>query len=123
MEVFVETFYDVGLFILKGGEEFIFGEGEESVIEFFPEHDATGREFVDWFAELRTNGDDATGRALVRLFPIFVVETRGIDNSLLSLYQLEKGTREGRGTAREVLASKAVITRDPKRTPSNGIQG
>jgi len=55
---------------------------------------------VDWFTEFRTDGDDTTSGALVCLFPIFVVETGGIDNSLLSLYKSEK-VRERIGVQQE----------------------
>jgi len=89
LEVGVETFDDVLLFILEGSEQFLFGEGEESVVEFFPEQDASSRKFMDRFTEFRTDGDNTTSGALIRLFPIFVVETGGIDNGLLSLYKSE----------------------------------
>jgi hypothetical protein len=85
LKIGVDAFDDVGLFILERRDEFIFGERENGVVEFFPEEDTSGGEFVDWFAEFGADGDDTAGGTLVRLFPVLVVETGCIDNSLLRL--------------------------------------
>jgi hypothetical protein len=121
LKVGVDAFDDVGLLILECRDELIFGEREDCVVEFFPEEDSPGGEFVDWFAEFGADGDDTAGGTLVRLFPVFVIETRCIDNSLFSLQRQNVALESG--TAREVLASRAVMTREPKRTPSKGMQG
>ena len=72
------------------------------------------------FAEFRTYSDNTTCGSFVCLFPILIIKTRSIDNCL---FRLELVNATMIHTPNEVRASRAVMTRLPNRTPSNGMQG
>ena len=93
LEIGVQSFDDVRFLVLEDGRKFFLRGVENRIIHFLPQHDSSSCEFVNRFAEFRTYRDDTTCGSFVRLFPVFIIKTRSVDNCLFRL-QLVKSTRE-----------------------------
>src|SRR5208282_1519530 len=60
LEIGVQSFDDVRFLVLEDGWEFLLWGVENCIIHFLPEHDSSGCEFMNRFAEFRTYRDDTT---------------------------------------------------------------
>ena len=83
LEVVVELLDDVVTVLLELGNALGLVKGEDLLIHLCPEQNTTGGKLVDRLTHLRADGDNTTSSTLVGLLPVGIVETGGINDSLL----------------------------------------
>ena len=82
LEVFVEFSDNLCPTFCQPGGSFLLGQGEDGVVELFPQRDSTGGNLVDRFSQLGANGQNTAGFLVICTFPLRVGDARSSNDEI-----------------------------------------
>lgn len=83
LKIIIQPLDDIVLLLSEPCSALLLGQVEDGLVEFLPKLDTTVGNLVDGLSELRGDGENATGRLVVGLLPLVVLDTRSVNNHLL----------------------------------------